>query len=45
MEKLLGHFGSLKQIALATEEELARIVPAKLAVKIKEFTVNQGTGS
>lgn len=45
MEKLLGHFGSLKRITLATETELARIIPAKLAAKIREFIINQGTGS
>lgn len=44
MEKLLGRFGSLKQIALAPEEELAAVVSVKIARKIKE-SFCQGTGS
>jgi excinuclease ABC subunit C len=37
LEKLLGHFGSLKQISLASQEELAKVVSFALALKITEW--------
>jgi len=37
LEKLLGHFGSLKQISLASQEELAKVVSFALTLKITEW--------
>jgi len=38
LEKLLHHFGSLKQISLSSQEELAKVVSTALALKITEWS-------
>ncbi|HOG24638.1 MAG TPA: excinuclease ABC subunit UvrC [Bacteroidales bacterium] len=45
LEKLLRHFGSLRQISLASREELTKVVSNALALKITEWIGTSGTSA